>query len=52
MYIKCMKIETLLLSIIAPNATVVVYGILFGSIHPAGYITPNKIPLTTIVVYL
>ena len=32
----CMKIKTFRVSVIASNATMVVYGILFGGMHPVG----------------
>ena len=32
----CMQIETFHVSVIAPNATMVVGGMLFGGVHPAG----------------
>ena len=37
----CMEIKTFHISVIAPNATIVIYGILFGGMHPLQYICFN-----------
>ena len=34
----CMYIETFHVSVIARNAIIVVYGILFGGMHPAAFV--------------